>query len=45
MGGGADLTPSYLSESDTVQFHKYWKDVCDKYGPQLYPQFKETCDE
>ena len=44
MGGGCDLTPSYIHEAGAIQFHKYWKDVCDRYGPELYPKFKKECD-
>ena len=44
FGGGVDLTPFYLDDSDVVQFHKYWKTVCDRHDPLLYPQFKEWCD-
>jgi coproporphyrinogen III oxidase len=45
MGGGCDLTPNYVSETDSANFHAYWKAVCDKYGPNLYPQYKELCDK
>ncbi|KXZ44310.1 hypothetical protein GPECTOR_69g403 [Gonium pectorale] len=43
-GGGCDLTPSYLDEADTQQFHRYWKDACDKYKPELYGELKDWCD-
>jgi coproporphyrinogen III oxidase len=43
-GGGCDLTPFYLNETDAREFHQYWKSVCDKYDHKLYPQFKEWCD-
>jgi coproporphyrinogen III oxidase len=44
-GGGCDLTPFYLNETDAREFHQYWKaKVCDKYNAKLYPQFKEWCD-
>ena len=47
MGGGCDLTPSYLVDEGIVVFHRYWKSVCDNYGPDLYPKFKEfdRCSE
>jgi len=44
FGGGCDLTPFYLNETDALEFHQYWKAVCDKYDHKLYPQFKEWCD-
>lgn len=43
-GGGCDLTPFYLHEGDAAEFHEFWKSICDKYGPQLYPEFKAWCD-
>eukprot|EP00884_Botryococcus_braunii_P004767 jgi/Botrbrau1/14291/Bobra.0369s0005.1 len=43
-GGGADLTPVYLFPEDARQFHSFWKQVCDKHSPQLYPEYKAWCD-
>ncbi len=45
FGGGADLTPWYLWESDAVHFHRTWKEACDPHGTDLYPRFKEACDD
>jgi len=45
FGGGADLTPYYLYEEDARHFHQVFKDVCDKHGEDLYPDFKKQCDE
>eukprot|EP00899_Mesostigma_viride_P006688 jgi/Mesvir1/1601/Mv14566-RA.1 len=45
FGGGADLTPYYLFEEDAVAFHSFWKGVCDKHDPSIYPAAKETCDK
>ncbi|MDZ7720741.1 MAG: oxygen-dependent coproporphyrinogen oxidase [Balneolaceae bacterium] len=45
FGGGADLTPYYLYEEDAKHFHQTYKDVCDKHGKDLYPDFKKQCDE
>ncbi|KAJ8900769.1 hypothetical protein NDN08_000070 [Rhodosorus marinus] len=44
-GGGADLTPSYFFEEDTVEFHRFWKQTCDRYDPSYYAKFKKWCDE
>eukprot|EP00879_Flechtneria_rotunda_P026071 GHRR01027751.1.p2 GENE.GHRR01027751.1~~GHRR01027751.1.p2 ORF type:complete len:312 (+),score=127.87 GHRR01027751.1:1384-2319(+) len=44
FGGGCDLTPSYLFEEDAQQFHSFWKLLCDKYHPNIYPQQKAWCD-
>mmetsp|Transcript_12362 Transcript_12362/g.37705 ORF Transcript_12362/g.37705 Transcript_12362/m.37705 type:complete len:364 (+) Transcript_12362:194-1285(+) len=43
-GGGADLTPSYLYEKDAVEFHRYWKQVCDRHSVADYANFKAWCD-
>jgi coproporphyrinogen III oxidase len=44
FGGGADLTPYYLYESDARHFHRTHKEACDKIEPALYPKFKPDCD-
>ncbi|MFS4432222.1 oxygen-dependent coproporphyrinogen oxidase [Chryseobacterium sp. S90] len=45
FGGGADLTPFYLKESDGSHFHRTFKAACDPFGIELYPLFKKKCDE
>lgn len=45
FGGGADLTPYYLWEEDGVHFHQTHKTACDRFGKDLYPQFKQQCDD
>ncbi len=45
FGGGADLTPMYVDEDDTQEFHGALKDACDRHDPSYYPRFKEWCDE
>lgn len=45
FGGGADLTPSYLSEDDARHFHATLKAACDRHDPAWYPRFKRWCDE
>jgi len=44
FGGGADLTPYYLFDEDARHFHKTFKNCCDKFGEELYPEFKVKCD-
>ncbi|UCA62178.1 oxygen-dependent coproporphyrinogen oxidase [Chryseobacterium rhizoplanae] len=44
FGGGIDLTPYYLEESDGSYFHRTLKEACDPFGAQLYPMYKENCD-
>ncbi|GBG61822.1 hypothetical protein CBR_g23778 [Chara braunii] len=45
FGGGADLTPSYIFEDDVREFHGYYRKLCDRYEPHLYPSFKSLCDK
>ena len=44
FGGGQDLTPYYFFKEDVIHFHKNCKKVCDKYSPDFYNEFKESCD-
>jgi coproporphyrinogen III oxidase len=44
FGGGTDLTPYYLVESDARHFHETYKRVCDQFDPTFYPEFKQNCD-
>lgn len=44
FGGGIDLSPAYPNETDILFFHKYLKDVCDKFDVTYYPEFKKWCD-
>lgn len=45
FGGGADLTPYYLFEEDSVQFHRDLKDASDATVPEYYPKFRKWCDK
>nr|XP_018914865.1 PREDICTED: oxygen-dependent coproporphyrinogen-III oxidase [Bemisia tabaci] len=45
FGGGTDLTPYYLNESDVVHFHRTLKEACDKHDDSYYPKFKKWCDD
>ena len=45
FGGGQDLTPYYLFETDAKYFHQTCKTACDKHNPDFYPKFKKQCDE
>lgn len=45
FGGGTDLTPYYLFDEDTQDFHQRLKDACDQSDPTYYPKFKKWCDE
>lgn len=45
FGGGADLTPCFTFEEDTIEFHQAMKDACDPYSPNAYVEYKKWCDE
>jgi|SRR5579862_4545885 len=45
FGGGTDLTPYYLDESDATHFHQIYKNACDGFDKRLYPLFKKNCDD
>lgn len=44
FGGGIDLTPVYPVLEDVVGFHAGLKAVCDRFGPDLYREYKAACD-
>lgn len=35
FGGGADLTPYYLVDSDCAAFHRHYKTICDGYSESM----------
>ena len=39
------MTPAYLFEEDAREFHQFWKGLCDRQSPQVYPRFKQWCDD
>jgi coproporphyrinogen III oxidase len=51
FGGGSDLTPYYLIDSDIVEFHSHLKNMCDKHFPPnnvynlSYREMKQSCDD
>ena len=44
FGGGFDLTPYYPFLEDVVHWHEAAKAACDSFGKDLYPRYKEWCD-
>ena len=34
-GGGCDLTPFYVHESDFAEFHGFWRATCDRHDPTV----------
>lgn len=45
FGGGSDLTPFYPYREDVADFHRAWKEICDRHDPAYYPRFKRWADE
>jgi coproporphyrinogen III oxidase len=45
FGGGYDLTPYYPFREDVLHWHSVAKAACDPFGDDLYPRFKQWCDE
>ncbi len=45
FGGGYDLTPYYGFEEDCRHWHGVARDACAPFGEDVYPQFKQACDE
>jgi len=45
LGGGIDLTPHYINETDAKFFHLELKKVCDKHHSTYYAQFKKWADD
>ncbi|HHR6078278.1 TPA: oxygen-dependent coproporphyrinogen oxidase [Providencia alcalifaciens] len=45
FGGGFDLTPYYGFEEDAVHWHTVADGICAPYGTEVYPKFKQWCDD
>ncbi|TGE18020.1 oxygen-dependent coproporphyrinogen oxidase [Hymenobacter elongatus] len=45
FGGGIDLTPIYVDESQARWFHQQLKDVCDAHNPAYYARFRQWADD
>ena len=45
FGGGFDLTPYYGFEDDCRHWHRTAKSACEPFGAEVYPRFKQWCDE
>ena len=44
FGGGIDLTPHYVIDTDARYFHHLLKQTCDDFDASFYPKFKEHAD-
>ena len=45
FGGGIDLTPIYVDETQARRFHQQLKAVCDKHNPTYYAKFTRWADD
>ncbi|TYZ47640.1 oxygen-dependent coproporphyrinogen oxidase [Ralstonia solanacearum] len=45
FGGGMDLTPYYGFAEDAAHFHRTCKQALEPFGEELYPRFKQWCDD
>ena len=45
FGGGIDLTPIYVDETQARRFHEALKSVCDAHDPAYYPRFTRWADD
>lgn len=45
FGGGYDLTPYYGNQEDCRHWHQTARAACEPFGPEIYPRFKQWCDE
>ena len=45
FGGGIDLTPHYIVPVQARMFHQSLKNICDKYGPELYAKYQPWANE
>jgi coproporphyrinogen III oxidase len=45
FGGGYDLTPYYGFDEDCVHWHRTAADACAPFGDDVYPRYKQWCDE
>jgi coproporphyrinogen III oxidase len=45
FGGGFDLTPYYPFHDDVIHWHETAKDACDPFGEDVYPRYKQWCDD
>jgi coproporphyrinogen III oxidase len=45
FGGGFDLTPYYGFDDDAIHWHRTARKACSKFGEDVYPRFKQWCDE
>ncbi|MHA4895667.1 oxygen-dependent coproporphyrinogen oxidase [Pedobacter sp. PWIIR3] len=45
FGGGIDLTPHYVVDTDVRYFHHLLKQTCDEFDGSFYAKFKQQADD
>ncbi len=45
FGGGVDLTPIYINQSQAIFFHQQLKNTCDQFNPEYYHKYKKWADD
>jgi len=45
FGGGIDLTPHFIIDTDVRYFHHLLKQTCDSFDSSFYPKFKTNADD
>jgi coproporphyrinogen III oxidase len=45
FGGGIDLTPHYVIDTDARYFHHLLKNTCNEFNPDFYSKFKKQADD
>ena len=45
FGGGMDVTPSKIDQTEKKEFHKILKKMCDRHNKYYYSKYKKWCDE
>lgn len=45
FGGGIDLTPHFIIDTDVRYFHHLLKQTCDSFDSSFYPKFKANADD
>ncbi|WP_316835537.1 oxygen-dependent coproporphyrinogen oxidase [Pedobacter nutrimenti] len=45
FGGGIDLTPHYVIDTDARYFHHLLRQTCDRFDPSFYSKFKQQADD
>ena len=45
FGGGMDVTPSKIDQTEKKEFHKILKNMCDRHNKNYYKKYKKWCDE